>query len=160
MYVKIEPTGCHERKGLIQIRFDFFLEKNDYKYEERHLHAPIVPPEGYTGEVDEHGGARDPKAFKKWLDGLPKQWVDAPFHCHLERFEPDTPMDEIMDYGEARLHEAYIKWATNSELDLKNEPSKYPVPSQIDTKRKAAIIDKVNHVNMVDLVRKINDSSD
>lgn len=28
-YVKINPTGCAERKGLVQVRFDCYLEPTD-----------------------------------------------------------------------------------------------------------------------------------
>lgn len=34
MYFKIEPSGCYERKGLVQIRFDCFLDEGDSRYDE------------------------------------------------------------------------------------------------------------------------------
>jgi len=34
MFVKVEPTGCCERKGMVQVRFSFFLDKGDARYAE------------------------------------------------------------------------------------------------------------------------------
>ena len=27
MFVRVEPTGCHERKGLVQVRFCMYLDE-------------------------------------------------------------------------------------------------------------------------------------
>lgn len=37
MIVKIEPTGCCERKGLMQIRFSFYLEPGEHGYNIHHM---------------------------------------------------------------------------------------------------------------------------
>lgn len=37
---KIEPTGCTVRKGKVQLRFSFYLEPGDARYEEHHVRGP------------------------------------------------------------------------------------------------------------------------
>ncbi len=123
MYVKIEPSGCCERKGMVQVRLCMYLELDDYGYEKHYVQVPVFPPEGYPGKVDVTGAALDIKDYEKWVKGLPLVWQNNPFHNHFIYVEPDTMDDEIMDIGEAFLHEAGIKWDTDSKLDLEN-PSK------------------------------------
>jgi len=36
---KIEPTGCTVHKGKVQLRFSFYLEPGDARYEEHHVQA-------------------------------------------------------------------------------------------------------------------------
>lgn len=110
MFVKIEPTGICERKGLVQIRFCMYLEPGDYGYDVHH---------------------------------------NNPFHNHFIYVEADTPDTEIMDIGQAFLEEAYVKWACDEQLDLKNPP----VTSHTSTL--GAIDDKVNHLKERILERRI-----
>ena len=35
-YIKINPTGCNERHGLVQVRFDCYFEPMDPGYAEYH----------------------------------------------------------------------------------------------------------------------------
>ena len=95
MRVEIEPSGCAERKGLVQVRFAMYLGPGDYGYDVHHVQV-----EG--------------------------EWHTNPFHNHVIYVEPDTPDKEIMDIGEAFLHEAYTKWASGEKLDLKNPPFAFP----------------------------------
>lgn len=153
MYIKVEPSGCCERKGLVQIRFCMYLDPKDYGYEKHHIQLPVIPKEGYQGKVNAIGIPADMDDYKKWVGGLPTTWQNNPFHNHFIYVEPDTTDKEIMDIGEAFLHEAYIKWACDEKLDLKNEPTTYP--STIDITRLSAINTKVQSLKMTILERKI-----
>ena len=42
-YCKINKTGCMERKGHPQIRFDMFLEPGDPRYEDTYIQVPVIP---------------------------------------------------------------------------------------------------------------------
>jgi hypothetical protein len=46
---------------------------------------------------------------------------DNPFHNHFIQVPLNTPEKEIMDIGEAFLHESYIKWACDEKLNLTND---------------------------------------
>lgn len=152
MIAKIEPTGVVERKGLVQIRFSFYLELDDARYDEHHIQVPVIPPEGYLGEVDEMGIPADIDAYDTWIESLPKKWQNNPFHNHFIYVEPETSDDEIMDIGEGFLKEAYNKWASDKKLDLKNKPVKFhDNPSQI---KRDAIRAKVKHLKETILERK------
>lgn len=150
MYVKVEPNGCCERKGLVQIRFCMYLEPGDYGYEKHHIQVPLIPEGGYQGEIDKLGSPVDMENYQKWLDSLPKAWQLNPFHNHFIYVEPETSDEEIMDVGKAFLEEAYVKWACDKALDLKNIPVQFPVISDQE-----AIMLKVEHLGAINLERKL-----
>ena len=152
MYVKVEPSGCCERKGLVQIRFCMYLDKGDYGYNVHHIQVPVIPEEGYQGEVGEEGRPKDEEDYRKWIDSLPKIWQTNPFHNHFIYVEPETTDEEIMDIGEAFLQEAYIKWACGEKLDLKNPPVKYP--EFVNEERRQAVETKVIHLRETILERR------
>ena len=125
MHVKIEPSGCCERKGMVQIRLDLFLDKGDYRYEEFHIQVPDIP-EGetfpkFSGDI---GKAQEPtdeykswlKAYYEWADKFPKKWVDNSFWGHMIQVEPAATDQNIIDMIKAVAQEAFIKW--NQDLDL------------------------------------------
>jgi len=141
MYVKVEPSGCTERKGLVQVRFCMYLDEDDYGYNIHHIQ---VPERELTKEE-----LADSELAKK----VPKVWKNNPFHNHFIYVEPDTTDEEIMDIGEAFLHEAYTKWACGGGLDLKNSPVAFHIPT--DGVRKEAIKDKVAHLRKSTLERAI-----
>ncbi len=141
MYVRVEPTGCCERKGLVQIRFCFYLEPSDARYDVHHIQVPVRPL------TDEE--VADPKLAEL----VPKKWQTNPFHNHFIYVEPDTSDEEIMDIGGAILNEAYIKWVLDESLDLKNSPVKfYTTPSRV---RLEAVKVKVQHLKTTALERLI-----
>ncbi len=71
-YIKINPTGCAERKGLVQVRFDCYFEPTDPGYAEYHVTVPVVPVEGYPGKVDKMGSPVDIADYDKWLAARPQ----------------------------------------------------------------------------------------
>ena len=103
MQVEIEPTGCCEHKGMVQVRFCMYLEPGDYGYATHHVQLPIIPEGGYQGKVDEIGQPIDREAYDKWLDGLPKQWQNNPFHNHFIQVEPTATDEEILDIASRNL---------------------------------------------------------
>ncbi|MFA5436358.1 MAG: hypothetical protein WC372_10020 [Candidatus Neomarinimicrobiota bacterium] len=147
MYCKIEPTGCCERKGLVQIRLCFYLDKDDYGYGKHHIQVPDFTDAKYEGKVDELGNPVDMDAYKKWVDSLPKIWQNNPFHNHFIYVDPDTSELEIFDLAEAYLHEAYIKWATDTMIDCRNYNT-FPVNVnpvlKLACENKAAIVKNIN----------------
>ena len=153
MFVKVEPSGCCERKGMVQIRFCFYLDLGDFGYNIHHVNLPVIPEGGYPREVDAMGNPVDTKAYDAWIKSLPTEWQDNPFHNHFIYVEPDTADEEIMGIGEAFLHEAYIKWACGQTLDLKNPSVKFYL-GHIDTARWKMLHRKVQHLKETVLERK------
>jgi len=121
MYVEVEPSGCCECKGMVQVRFCMYLEEGDYGYEKHYIEVPVIDISKYPGKVDIQGLPADLEKFNKWGDKLPKEWQNTPFHNHFIQVPASMTNEEIMDIGEAFLHEAYIKWASNEKLDLVND---------------------------------------
>ena len=148
MYVRVEPTGCCERRGLVQVRFCMYLDTDDYGYERHHIQAPVIPEGGYTGGVDVDGMPTKMRRYQKWLDKLPKVWQCNPFHNHYIHIKPETSDEEIMDIGLAFLEEAYIKWACGEKIDLKNPCVYHREPNT------EGIAIKVQHLRETFLERK------
>ncbi len=124
MFVKIEPSGCVERKGMAQIRLDLFLDSTDYGYEKCYLNLPVIPAgEKYPGKVDDMGIPIKQKDFDKWVDSFPKAWINTPFLNHFIQVEPTATTEDITDMAGAVMQEAFIKW--NQDLDLGEEHQVY-----------------------------------
>lgn len=151
MYVKVEPSGCCGHKGMVQVRFSMYLDPDDYGYALQHIEVPILSSsDRYPGEVGE-GGLLNKTEFKKWIDEFPKEWRDMPFHNHFVYVPPDTTDNEILDIGEAFLHEAYIKWAMDENRDLNNND----LPFNKQEYDPVAILAKVTHLHSTILERKL-----
>lgn len=113
---KVEPTGCIVRKGKVQLRFSFYLEPGDARYEHHHVQAPIIPGGGYPGEVDADGMPVDQEHYNSWLESLPKKWQDNPFHNHFVYVDADTSDAEIKQLMAESLEEFYRIWAEGEEI--------------------------------------------
>ena len=153
MYVKVEPSGCCERKGMVQIRFCMYLEPDDYGYEKHHIQVPIIPEGGYPGEVDAMGQPVDIKAYDAWIKSLPTVWQTNPFHNHFIQVEPDITDNGILDIGVECLKETYADWAASKKPEPKNKPHILPV--LIDAARIKDCEDKIKHLKDTVLERKV-----
>lgn len=113
---RIEPTGISVRNGKVQIRFSFYLDPTDARYEEHHVEVPIIPAEGYPGEVDEEGTPVDPEDYNKWIEGLPKKWQNNPFHNHFVRVSPDVTDEDVIKLLKDSLDEFYGIWSKGEDI--------------------------------------------
>lgn len=89
---KIEPTGCCVRKGKVQLRFSFYLESTDPRYEEHHvqvLDAEDIP----TGE-----------------------WRNNPFHNHFVYVNADVCDDEVRQLLADSLEEFFGIWSRGEDI--------------------------------------------
>lgn len=109
-YGRIGSSGCKVRKGKIKLLFRFYLEPGDPRYEEHHVVVPVVPEGGYPGKmVDEHPA--DQQAFKEWLQGLPTEERDNPFHNHFEYVNDSILQAEVEALMALRLEEFFAAWS-------------------------------------------------
>ena len=113
-YAKVEPSGCEEYHGNVKIRFDFFLNPEDYRYEDRHLfmvdETSVEYLVGYPGKLDEFGRPKNMVQYEKWIDGLPHIWIDIPFHSHFIYVSPDTTDVVIGEIANRHLANFYTAW--------------------------------------------------
>lgn len=156
--VKVEPSGCCVHKGMVQVRFSFYLKPTDPRYDEHHIQVPVIPEGGYPGKVGyaSHYGLTVPldmEDYHKWFNALPMVWQNNPFHNHFIYVDPNTTDKEIMDIGETFLQEAFGKWAGKKNLDLKNKPVKFL--EFVGSKRLKACEAKVKHLKANVLERKV-----
>lgn len=116
MFAKIEPSGCLERYGLVQVRIAMYLEPGDYKYNDHHILAPIIPEEGYPGEVDAMGHPANMGDYQSWLNLLPKVWQTNPFHNHFIYGEPEITDAEIQAQMVFHLPNFYSAWRADKSI--------------------------------------------
>jgi len=102
-YFKVNPTGCNERYGTVQVRFDCHLEQTDPGYADHRVTVPVIPPGGYSGKVNDNGNPVDVADYNKWVASLPTETRDNPFCCHFRCFSPDVTDEEIVKAGEEIL---------------------------------------------------------
>jgi len=115
-YGVIEPTGCVVRKGKVQLRFSFYLEPSDARYGEHHIQVPIIPEGGYPGEVDAEGSPVNQGDYNNWIESLPKQWQNNPFHNHFVYVDANVMDDEISRLLAESLDEFYGIWARGEDI--------------------------------------------
>jgi hypothetical protein len=139
MFFKVNTTGVSERKGLVEVRYDLYLDSTDERYSEHYVQVPVIPKEGYTGKVDEMGSPVDQADYKKWLDGLKRVYQHNPFCCHFCQFEPTVTDAEIEYVGKLALDMKYKDWVAGNLARSKNEP----VTFSTDATQKAACATRV-----------------
>jgi hypothetical protein len=139
MFFKVNTTGVGDRKGLVEVRYDCYLDPTDERYSEHYVQVPVIPKEGYTGKVDENGDPVDQEDYKKWIDGLEKVYQHNPFCCHFCQFKPTVTDAEIEFIGKLALDMAYKNWVTGNLALNKNEP----VIFSTDATQKAACATRV-----------------
>ena len=79
MYVKIEPSGCNVRKGMVEVRLCMYLDSMDYGYEKHyvevdgawqnnpfHNHFIQVEPDTTDKEIMDIAEAFLHEAYAKW----------------------------------------------------------------------------------------------
>ena len=114
MYAKIEKSGCGEYHGNVMVRFAFYLEPNDARYEEHHIFAvDETTPEfkaGYQGKVDKLGNPVSDKDFEKWINSCKHYWRDNPFHNHFVYADPDVTDEELQSTARFHLANFYEAW--------------------------------------------------
>lgn len=116
MIAKIEPTGISVRHGKVQLRIALYLEPGDARYDEHYVQVPVVPPEGYPGEVDAEGNPTDWDAFNAWEASLPKVWQNNPFHNHFVRVPANVPDVAIFGLLRQHLREFYDIWSRGEDI--------------------------------------------
>jgi hypothetical protein len=112
MYYKIEKSGCCERKGMVQIRYCFYLDKEDYGYEKHYIDVPIIP--------EDFDYKRDEKIIEEEIKKLPTEKKLTPFHNHFSYFSPEATDKEIKDAGDKFLNEAYDFWKKDEFPNVQN----------------------------------------
>jgi len=131
MIARIEPTGISVRHGKVQLRFSFYLEPDDARYEEHHIQVPVIPPEGYPGELDAEGNPVDFADYEDWINSLPRVWRNNPFHNHFVRVSPDVTDAEISNLMRDSLAEFYGMWSRGEDIVRTWKPKVREMPGDM-----------------------------
>lgn len=143
MYFKINKSGCSEHDGLIQIRYDLFFDPGEYGYNQFYFEVPIFPEGGYPGVVNKDGSPADLDDYKKWVDGLPKEWRNNAFCWHMCQFKPPVTDEEILYIGELALKMQFDNFRANGNL---KKPINQPVFYSNNTTQKATCKTRVAEI--------------
>lgn len=146
MYVKVEPSGCCERKGLVQIRLCMYLDKGDYGYEKCHRLLPVGNPV-YTGKMEKLMPL-DETDFLHWYESLEKAEVDVPFHNHFIYVTPTATDKYILDIGETFLREAYALWEKGERITCSNPPVNFDLSAS--SSKKLACANKASSIGAIE----------
>jgi hypothetical protein len=117
MYAEIEKSGIAVFQGLVTVRFAFYLESFDPRYEEHHIQVPVIPEGGYQGKVDEGGSPVDQKDYDKWENKLPHVWQNNPFHNHFDLVSADIADAELQQLMDKRLTDYGEAWSKGHTSD-------------------------------------------
>lgn len=151
MYYKINPTGCTERKGLVQVRFDCYLDPTDAGYAKHHVTVPVIT-ESYTGKVDAMGTPVDQVDYKNWLASFPTITRDNPFCCHFRCFEPSITNEGIVKAGDEILTMA---WENLQKDDLKKNVNP-PVTFTTSLSKITASLNRAEEIKTTDFSKVVN----
>lgn len=110
--IKINPTGTHIQHGFLKVRVDIYPSPSDKTYSIHYVDKPIIPPEGYQGEVDAKGRPVDREDYNNWIESLPTKKELNPCLCHFIKIDPEMTFGELM----AEIRGA-IDPATFSQID-------------------------------------------
>jgi len=116
MYARVEPSGCTERYGLVQVRLSMCLEEGDQRWGDRRFYqvdqASAEFLFGYQGLVDVEGNPLDQEQYAAWEKSLPRVWLaERSFHNHFIYLDPYTMRDEDIEAAIAHhLPNFYKAW--------------------------------------------------
>jgi hypothetical protein len=112
MYFEIEPTGCCEYKGMVQVKYRFYLDPADHGYEKHYVDVRVLPdemPKKFRGDL--FGDEKLRVEYLDWVSSLPVKKQLNPFHSHIMLFPSTVTDKEINDMGASFLSEAYEFWS-------------------------------------------------
>ncbi len=107
-YARIDEV--FEFHGNVQAKISMYLRPGDVKYEHTYGQVPIIPPEGYPGEVGAMGRPVDIDHYKAWRERLPKEWKHVPFNNHYVYADPDVTEVELQALIDFHLPNFYEAW--------------------------------------------------
>lgn len=114
MYYKIEKSGCCERKGKVQVRFDFFLDEKDYGFEKRYVEVP-----DFSEDFD---FKREDKEIEADIKKLKIKKQLNPFHVHFYYFDYNVTDKKVKEVGDILLNKFYEQWKKDERPYHKNQP--------------------------------------
>ena len=121
-FFKVEKSGCNVRKGLVEVRYDLYLDEKDYNYSAHYVDVP---------DLSQFDGKIPSAEYDKWLETAPTIKQHNPFCCHFCQFNPDVTDEEILYVGELALDMAYKNWCGGNVLLNKNLPVKFLMSTEL-----------------------------
>lgn len=152
MIAKFNPTGTHIHKGFLKVRIDLYPDVTDKTYPIHHIQVPVIPEEGYQGEMDEMGSPVDIDAYNAWKDGLPKVWQLNPALCHFIRIKEASTKASLTDYLEQIFNPTLIKTLDDSLI----LPNSSHLISHLMRNKSALTTEKIITRDIEDLVASVN----
>lgn len=94
--IKFNETGTHIQHGYLKVRVDIYPSPSDKTYPIHYVDKPIIPSEGYQGEVDARGNPVDREGYNSWIENLPTKKELNPCLCHFIKIDLETTLGELV----------------------------------------------------------------
>ena len=130
-FFKVEKSGCNVRKGLVEVRYDLYLDEKDYNYSAHYVDVP---------DLSQFDGKIPSVEYDKWLETAPTIKQHNPFCCHFCQFNPDVTDEEILYVGELALDMAYKNWQQDNLQLNKNLAVKFDATKTVDSETRLSSI--------------------
>ena len=136
---------------MVQVTIDMYLEPGDYRYDEYYLYLPVYNGEVYNGKTT-LGVPDNINNFNKWMDKLPHEWQNTPFHTHFYYVDSIKDITDLEDDVKKILEEVYKIWAKGENVPA-NWKSKYRnKPKFIDLPDEQRLIECQNKIDSIKTV--------
>lgn len=152
MKAQFNPTGTHDKDGFLKVRFDLYPDVGDKTYALHDVEVPVIPPEGYQGEVDGMGSPVDQNDYDNWIDGLPKIRQLNPALCHFIRIKETSTKADLTDYLEQIFNPTVIKTLD----DILILPNSSHLISPLMRNKAALTTEKIVTKDIEDLILSVN----
>jgi hypothetical protein len=110
MQILFNQSGTNLHKEALSVRLDLYPDPADRTYARQYIFVPVIPPEGFPGEVDASGVPVDRASYESWLAGLPHIWKLNPAVCIFVRVDENVTPQLLQEFiGDVITPDA---WAT------------------------------------------------
>lgn len=126
MRIVLEPSGTHVHKEKLKIRLDFYPDEADKSYFPHYIYSPVIPADGFPGEVDENKKPVSRKDYDDWIAALPRIWQINPSLCAFVEVHQDITKKLLLEWCNDILKADEI--ATIDDIMAKQEPGHFISP--------------------------------
>ena len=105
-----------EFHGNIAVKLEFYLNPEDYGYEQTYVGVPDFTGATYKGKLAKDGQPRDAADYEAWVDSLPRKWQLNPFHNHFIYLPPDYSKADVEAQIAFHLPNFYAAWSAGKTM--------------------------------------------
>lgn len=148
----IEKSGVCAHKGMLQVRYDVYLDPGDPFYDQYFIEKPIIPEDMQAMydarfaavQDDEQALAVLLQEYDQYIQSLFMAPVQIPCHGHFCYFDPDVTDEELAYIGDVIVDLVSAQWDGETRPVIRNLPVEFQ--TEIDEYRAAALAARVEEI--------------